>query len=87
MWIQEHQYALNIQNQWVMHAKFHLYVMLHIIVIVQSSIEHSLAKHKLREHVNSLAFVLEKCTSCSREVIIHFYVCTICLEPQDAQYE
>jgi len=125
MWTQEHQYALNIQNQWVdarkipfvcgatyfcdcpirhrlkhVKPKDRMHYFAHINPAPKNtkkrkrevensyvqcgsggeSIEHRLAKHKLREHVNSLSFVLEKCTSCTREVIIHFYDCTIQLE-------
>jgi hypothetical protein len=48
------------------------------------SMKHRLAKHKLRECVNSLAFAIEKCTCCSREVVVHFYNCTVQLEMQSA---
>jgi hypothetical protein len=48
------------------------------------SMKHRLAKHKLRQCVNSLAFAIEKCTCCSREVVMHFFKCTVQLEMRSA---
>jgi hypothetical protein len=126
MWAQEHQYALNTNNQWVdarkipfvrgvtyfcdcpfrhrlkhVKPKARMHYFAHITPALigtkkrkrdnehhpamhcgsgGESMQHRLAKHKLREHVNSLSFVMEKCPSCTREVVMHFYDCSVQLE-------
>jgi hypothetical protein len=118
---EEHQYALNIRNQWVdarntpfmrntkyfcdcpqkhrlkhVKPKERTHYFAHIATGTKrkreevrcgsggESMKHRLAKHKLRECVNSLSFVIEKCTCCSKEVVVHFYDCTVQLEMRSA---
>ena len=118
---EEHQYALDIRNQWVdarntpfvRHAKYfcdcpqrhrlkhvkpkeRTHYFAHIATGTKrkrdevrcgsggESMKHRLAKHKLRECVNSLAFAIEKCTCCSREIVVHFFNCTVQLEMRSA---
>ena len=44
--------------------------------------KHKLAKHKLRELINSLSFPIERCASCSWQKVIHFVDCEVRIEMQ-----
>jgi len=44
------------------------------------SIQHRLAKHKLRECINALSFAMTKCAGCGKQTVIHFTGCIVRLE-------
>lgn len=48
------------------------------------SMKHRLAKHKLRECINSVSFVIEACISCTWEKVLTFTECTVRLEISSA---
>lgn len=44
------------------------------------SVQHRLAKHKLRECINMVSFAMTQCIICNKQTVIHFTDCSVKLE-------